>query len=456
MSITPIIRTVRWNLVKWLCYVALPLCPQLLLAEVITFADEQVKSLCVANWDVDQDGELSDGEAASVTTLGGTFAFNSEISSFDELRFFTGLTSINKFELMNCTNLQHVTIPSGVTEIQERAFYGCSSLNSIIIPGNVNTIGEQAFGACTHLKNAVLENGLQKLGEKVFYYCRALESVSIPASLTEIAMDAFGNCSALAKISVDPANEVFDSRNDCNAIVQTKKNTIFLGCQSTVIPESVTAIGNGAFNGCIGLSTIDIPSSVTKIYSMAFNGCKGLIEITIPSSVTELGTGAFWGCTSLQSISFSEGLTKIGEHAFDGCKSLTKVTLPSTIIRLGTGAFFGCTQMKEVNVLFPTPLVIEASTFPERRSSTLNVPLGSKQAFKNANVWKEFRQILEIYPLGDVNHDGAINVLDVTMGIDYILGKKPEGFYVEEANVNGDEFINVLDVTRIIDIILQK
>lgn len=441
---------------RWLCCLALALLPIGLTANDIVFVDENVKALCVGKWDTDGNGELSEEEAAAVTTLGRTFAFKSQILSFDELKYFTGLTYLDQYEFMNCSGLQCVTIPSGVTTLKEKAFYGCSSLLSIDIPGSVSVIGELAFDACSHLEEVKLHEGLQEIKDMAFYYCGALTRIHIPASLTKVALDAFGHCDGLTMLTVDPDNKEYDSRDDCNAIIKKNTNTLLLGCQSSIVPESVTAIGAGAFNGCTKLTSISIPSSVTAIHDMAFNGCKGLKEVSIPSTVTSLGCGAFWGCTSLTSIVLPEGMSVISEHAFDGCYALKEVTLPSTTTKIGSDAFFGCSRLKSVTVLFTTPLPIIASTFSSRRSATLYVPLGSIADFKNADVWKDFKSIVEWFPMGDVNHDGSVNVLDVTLVIDYILDKKPENFHYEEANVNGDEYINVLDVTKIIDIILGK
>ena len=114
----------------------------------ITFADNAVKTICVANWDTNGDGELSMAEAAAVTELGDVFKGNEEITSFDELQYFTGLTSIEKDAFAGCTNLTSVTIPNSVTSIGNGAFFDCSGLTSVEIPNSVTSIGRWAFSSC--------------------------------------------------------------------------------------------------------------------------------------------------------------------------------------------------------------------------------------------------------------------------------------------------------------------
>ena len=278
-------------------------------ATIITFADANVKALCVTNWDTDGDGELSDAEAADVTDLGAVFLYQTNITSFDELQYFTGLTSIGESAFCYCSNLTSVTIPESVTTIGEGAFMGCSSLTAVTIPESVTSIehaifggcssltsmtipkgvtsiGEWAFSYCSSLTSVTIPKGVTTIGEGAFYGCSGLTSVSIPSSVTSISSQAFSYCSGLASISVDTDNPSYDSRNDCNAIIETASNSLILGCKNTVIPTGVTSIGNYAFEGCNGLTSITIPESVTSIGESAFCDCSGLTsiisEITVP------------------------------------------------------------------------------------------------------------------------------------------------------------------------------
>ena len=277
------------------------------IAEPIVFADNAVKALCLANWDADGDGELYKDEAAVVTDLGSVFTENTDISTFDELQYFTGLTSIG-----------------------ERAFYYCSNLTSIVIPDNVTTIGNRAF-----------------------YVCSGLTSLHISANVTNIEDRAFAYCSGLESIVVDDGNTVYDSRNDCNALIKTSNNTLLIGCKNTVIPSGVKILAEGSFRGCAELKNIEVPEGVTTIGASAFRGCTGLESVTLPSTISSIGTYAF--------------------SAFDEVYNLTTVTVGMT-----------------------APVTITSNVFPNRANSTLYVPKGCRNAYKATNYWKEFKQIIEI------------------------------------------------------------
>ena len=183
----------------------------------------------------------------------------------------------------NQTGIKTVVIESGVTSIGSGAFYGCSGLTSITIPDSVTSIGEYAFSGCS-----------------------GLTSVTIGNSVTSMDGSAFNGCSGLTSIAVASGNTKYDSRNNCNAIIETKTNTLIFGCKNTVIPDSVTGIG-----------------------MFAFSDCKGLTSVTIPDSVTSIGNWAFSGCSNLAAVNMGSGVKLIGKHAFDACENLKKVNTPS-------------------------------------------------------------------------------------------------------------------------------
>ena len=298
---------------------------------VISFADENVKAICVANWDTNGDGELSYTEAAAVTSLQSSvyyspsvFNGNTSIKSFDELQYFTGLTVINGTEdefynwtegcdFYGCDSLTSITIPNSVTSIGGYAFYGCRALTSIVIPNSVTTIKYAAFASCSSLTSITLPNTLEeipsnmfmncfelasveipnsvtRIGYQAFFGCRSLTSIEIPSSVNDLGINLngywtrgslFAYCNSLEQITVDPANPVFDSRDNCNAIIRKSTNTLIGGCKNTTIPNSVTAIGGYAFDGCMLLTSIEIPSSVTFIGKRAFEGCTRLASMTV-------------------------------------------------------------------------------------------------------------------------------------------------------------------------------
>jgi hypothetical protein len=269
----------------------------------ISFADANVKALCVANWDTNGDGELSEAEAATVTSLGQVFKGNEEITLFDELQYFTGLTEIADYAFNECTKLESVILPSEVTRIGNWAFTTCNSLNTI----------------------------------------------TIPASVTDIGAGAFAGCINMISMTVDTENTVYDSREDCNAIIHSSTNTVVAGCKNMTIPEGVTSIGD-----------------------WALNGMGSLTSVVLPSSLTSIGTGAFSWCWSLPSITIPANVTSIGGGAFEGCSNLTSVTVEN-----------------------PEPVAIEESSFSNRANATLYVPAGSTVAYKAADYWKEFKEIVE-------------------------------------------------------------
>ena len=138
---------------------------------------------------------------------------------------------------------------------------------------SVTSIGDDAFSGCSGLTSVTIPNSVTSIGKWAFYGCTGLTSVTIPNSVTSIGEYAFDCCTGLESIIVEDGNTVYDSRNNCNAIIETETNTLLQGCNNTVIPGSVTSIGNYAFGICEGLTSITIPNSVTSIGKGAFNGC---------------------------------------------------------------------------------------------------------------------------------------------------------------------------------------
>ena len=201
-----------------------------------------------------------------------------------------GVTSIGRNAFRDCynDNLSSVTIPASVTSIGEQAFQYCYGLTSVTFASGsqLETIGAGAFDGCYGLTSITIPASVESIGSGAFDYCSGLTSITIPASVTSIGDYAF-RCSNLESITVASGNSKYDSRNDCNAIIEKSTKTLVAGCKNTIIPDGadgVTSIGDYAFSSCTGLTSITIPASVTSIGSFAFGSCSSLASVTVYAS----------------------------------------------------------------------------------------------------------------------------------------------------------------------------
>ena len=279
----------------------------------------------------------------SITSIGSS-AFE-ECSSLTSFTIPNSVTSIGEWAFRGCSSLKSITIPNSVTSIEGYTFYGCSSLTSVTIPNSVTSIGSSAFEGCSSLTSITIPNTVTSIEWWAFDGCSSLTFVSIPNSVTSIGSSVFGNCSSLTSIVVEAGNTTYDSRENCNAIIETASNTLIAGCQKTTIPNSVTSIESAAFSGCSSLTSVTIPNSVTSIGESAFSGCSSLASITIPNNVTSIGYAVFSRCSSLASITIPNSVTSIGDIAFYRCSSLTSVTIGNSVTSIGDEAFYRCEKL---------------------------------------------------------------------------------------------------------------
>lgn len=299
---------------------------------------------------------------------------------------------------------------------------------------------------------------------RAFYECYDLTSIEIPNSVTNIGYCIFGGCNNLTSITIDENNPIYDSRENCNAIIETALNTLIAGCKNTVIPGSVTTIGYQAFYGCSSITNIEIPNSVTTIGNYAFGYCSSLANIEIPKDVRTIEYNAFHGCTSLSSVYISDiyswcninfaniyanplcyaeklylngelqtdivipnGVTDIKKYAFYSCKNLTSITIPNFVTTIGSCAFYGCsgltsitipegvttignyafsdcTSLTSITSLIPADKLFEpgayAFNYVDKNACTLYVPAGAREAYAATSGWNEFTDIAEIVQSG--------------------------------------------------------
>ena len=319
-------------------------------------------------------------------------------SKFKSVTIGEGVTSIGSYAFYNCDSLTTVTIPSSVTSIGSYAFEKCSGLTKVVLNSNAiaaskpysssSSIGK-VFGS--QVKEYILGDDVTSIGEYAFEYCSGLTSVTIGNSVTSIGEMAFYGCSGLTSISVESGNKQYDSRNNCNAIIETASNTLIVGCKKTLIPNSVTSIGKNAFYWCSGLTSVTIPNSVTSIGNNAFYWCSRLTSVTIPNSVTNIGNNAFYECSGLTSVTIGNSVTSIGNSAFEGCSELTSVTIGNSVTSIGNLAFYDCSGLTSVTI--PNSVTsIGGGAFSECSGLTKvycnaeNVPTTSSSAFQIANI----------------------------------------------------------------------
>ena len=542
--------------------------------EIIIFSDAAVKALCIANWDTDGDSELSSSEAAAVTDLGTVFIDNKEITVFNELQYFTGISSIGDYAFAHCSGLTSVTIPNSVTSIGSDAFNLCSGLTSITIPNSVTIIGRDAFYGCSSLTSLSIPSGITIIDEEVFRGCSNLTFVEIPDNVTSIGFGAFSNCSNLTTITI-PSNVttiggyafwncdhirviVSKIQNPCeidgsytfppnvlaNALLIVSRgmvatyqetegwnkfsiikdydprkltiNVATAGTLPTLIPADekylieelalsgdlngtdihfirdmaginmdgmrygdnefwpgensetkgqlrvldmsdvniveggrdyyrmlqssvegtfgdykytmTNTISDQMFSYCRKLEELILPRSVTSIsatsialevnlkqfkvadgnpYYDSRNDCNAVIETAsnklilgsnntiIPDGVTSIGSNAFSSCSSLSSITIPNSVTSIGYQSFYDCSSLTSITIPNSVTSIENKAFCWCNGLISVYIDIKEPLIIGMYTFTNRSNALLYVPKGCKAAYEAADYWKEFKEIKE-------------------------------------------------------------
>ena len=363
------------------------------------------------------------------------------------------------------SSLTSITIPSSVTSIGNSAFNGCRSLTSITIPEGVTSIGTSAFYDCSSLTSITIPEGVTSIGGSAFYGCRSLTSITIPEGVTSIDIGAFIGCGALVevynyspsitvklgetsftnngglggyakvvynaddltgekpetRITVVDNVQYYDYGDNFIALAPISRNVTIVSLDSRTteingsafsdssltsitIPSSVTSIGEGAFQSCDSLTSIEVDPANTAYTSedgVLFNKDKTILiaypagntrtSYIIPSSVTSIGEAAFYRCSSLTSVDFGENsqLTSIGSSAFKECSNLTSITIPEDVTSIGSNAFFYCDSLTRFTINATTPPTLGLSVFSSDMIS-IYVPAGSVNAYKAASGWESY------------------------------------------------------------------
>ena len=224
----------------------------------------------------------------------------------------------------NCSNINEIIIGEGVESIDYHAFYNCESLQKITISGTE----------------------LTTIRGKAFEDCISLTSFELPACVTELEPTAFYRCGNLVTLTAAEGNEKYRSEENC--IIETETKKIIAGCEGSVIPASVTSIGESAFEGC-SFAKITIPSNIVEIGNSAFSGCGNLEKVNLNEGLETIGTSAFENCSALNTINIPATVTSIGDSAFSGCLLITEITIPESVNQIGNNAFSGCTALTEIH-----------------------------------------------------------------------------------------------------------
>ena len=297
------------------------------------------------------DGKVVTPSNANV--FGANIVSNEYANGIGIITFDGDVQTIGTRAFSECSTLSSIVVPESAKSIGFAAFAGCHKLASIRISESVTSIGAHAFESCNELTEVVVPESVTVIADRAFQFCHALTSISIPTKVSSIGVDAFIACESLSSISVASGNAVYDSRNNCNAIIETSTNTLIVGCQNTVIPQSVVSINDNAFYASLNMTHVDIP----------------------------------------------EGVKTIGYRTFAHCYALTSVRIPSTMESIGGLAFETNSSLTQMVVLAVVPPSVQSNILSSSYNCKIYVPAGSVDAYKAANGWSTYAS--RIFPLED-------------------------------------------------------
>lgn len=333
------------------------------------------------------------------------------------------------------SEIKSVSLPEGLTHVGAWSIYQIPNIESVVIPEGVKSIGYVGFAGCRNLNSVTLPNSLETIGSMCFQSA-ALQTLYIPANVASIGEGITEECEALLSIVVSEDNSTFDSREGCNAIIKTANNTLIAGCKTTIIPNTVTAIGNFAFSSNRNVEDVRIPNSVESIGDYAFQYCSGFKDLVIPTSVTSISGTAFTGCAfatimvvpgnpkfdsrdncnaiietaTKKLIKGSEftvmpdGITAFGEGAFMSNRNLKFINIPATVEIIEKNALIYCNNLKSITCLATVPPAAADLAFNYGAASSISidpsipvyVPGASIEAYKAAKNWSYFTNFVAL------------------------------------------------------------
>ena len=391
------------------------------------------------------------------------------------------VTSIGEQAFRDCTGLASVKIGANVTEIQSLAFYGCTQLESVVASQHLTSILYGAFTNCSHLRDFIIPSGVTcidsytfqgcssltaidipsgvtTIGSSAFEGCSGLTSITIPSSVRSIGTSALADCNGLTSIRVESGNARYDSRNNCNAIIETASNKLIVGCANSVIPQGVAVIDDGAFHNDILLTSITIPNSVTSIGMYAFEGCSNLTFVSIGTGITDIGYKAFAKCPNISDVyCYAANVPVIGLDAFSAFSESNPENITLHVQNVSVDAYRAevpWSGFKEVigigqNCATPTILFVDGKLKFECDTEGVEFVYEITESVKDSGTGSEVKlgntttYRVSVYATKEGYENSEVATKDVTMSV----GLK--------GDVNDDGKIDVEDVVGVVNIILD-
>ena len=389
--------------------------------DFIQFEDPIAKFACIEMFDSNGDGEVSYAEATSVTSLSGLFANWSTVTSFEEIKYFTSVTStVGVFD--GLTKLKKATIPDFIIKVG--SFQGCSSLETVTLPATIKSLPVNCFDGCTSLSSIALPTDLKSLPKNCFSGCSSLSSITLPTGLKAIPDNCFAQCSELSFIEIPSS-------------VTSIGNYAFSNCiklSDIDFPSGLGSIGIDAFACCSSITSIILPPSLTSLGERAFNWCTSLSSVKLPATLTTIPNGCFLCCEKLSSISWPQALTTIGDSAFAGCKfekNECTLELPSTITSIGKESFIGIHHL----ILPSTSFISITSRTFIKGYSFLYVPANMVEMYKARTYWSDLAdwiRPINDYPAKHVVRGTKADAVDLGLSVKWaswnVGASAPEDF----------------------------